>query len=57
MIGEWVKERMISAEEMPATTLVNSYRDSLKFEENPLSEIYEGEILRRLWAVERVCKP
>ena len=56
IIAEWIERRTISASEMPATTLVNSYRDSLKFEENPLSDIYEAEILRRLWLIPTLKK-
>jgi hypothetical protein len=50
--ADWTKRRMISASEMPATTLLQSYKDSLKFEDNPLSTIFENEILRRLWGIE-----
>jgi hypothetical protein len=56
-IAEWKERRTISAQEMPATTLVGSYRDSLKFEENPLSGIFEAEILRRLWVAEGLTLP
>lgn len=51
--GEQLKTRMISASEMPATELLNSYRDSFEIKDNPLSKIYENEILRRLWVSER----
>jgi len=53
IIGEWIKARIISASEMPATQLVNSYRDSLEIKDNPLSQIYVNEILSRLWQEER----
>jgi hypothetical protein len=53
IIEEWIKERIISASEMPATQLVNSYRDSFEIKDNPLSKLYENEILRRLWVSER----
>lgn len=54
IIAEWIKDKIISAQEMAATTLVNSYRDSLKIEDNPLSRIYENEILRRLWLIRKI---
>jgi len=49
IIGEWVRKRIILAQAMSPGQLVQSYRDSLKIEENPLSGIYEGEILERLF--------
>lgn len=49
LIANEVRSRMESAMSMEAGELINDYRESLKFPENPLSEIYEAEILIRLW--------
>lgn len=43
------KEKLISASKMEAGQLLKTYVDSLKYEENQLSEVYELEILRRLY--------
>jgi hypothetical protein len=47
-----VRGKIDSAMSMEAGDLVNNYRESLKFENNPLPEVYEAEILRRLWRLE-----
>ena len=47
MISEWIK-----ASEMPASQLVQTYRASFEVKDNPLTKIYENEILRRLWVSE-----
>ena len=46
--------RMNSAMSMEAGELVNNYRDTLKFENNPLSHVYEVEILCRLWRLDSI---
>lgn len=51
LIEDWTKERMASASEMPASQLLQTYRESLRFKDNPISEILEAEILRRLWQI------
>ncbi len=47
-----LKEKVISASKMPASQLVQAYRDGLGIKDNPLTEIYEKEILHRLWGYE-----
>ena len=49
LISDWMKEKMLAASGMDAGQLVGMYRASLKIKNNPLSEIFEKEILRRLW--------
>ncbi len=49
---EWIEERIRSASTMMASPLMQAYRGSLKFENNPLTEIFEKEILHRLWGYE-----
>lgn len=44
-----IKEKIILAMRMPAKQLIDTYKNSLELKENPLSEIYENEILKRLW--------
>ncbi len=47
-----LKEKVVSASNMPASQLVQAYRDGLGIDGNPLTEIYEKEILHRLWGYE-----
>ncbi len=49
---ENLREKIQSASNMPASQLVQAYRDGLGIEDNPLTEIFEKEILHRLWGYE-----
>lgn len=49
IVTDEVRLKMESAMSMVAGDLVINYRESLKFPENPLSKVYEAEILSRLW--------
>ena len=49
-----LEEKMVLALEMESGELFLNYRDSLEYSNNPLSKIYEREILRRLWIFQSV---
>lgn len=49
--SEW-KEKVVSASRMPASPLMQAYQESLRIDGNPLSKIFEKEILHRLWGYE-----
>ena len=51
LIPDWIKKETLRAMEMPASVLLQTYRESLRHEDNPLSGIFENELLRRLWMV------
>ena len=52
LVTDETRSKMNSAMYMEAGELVNNYRETLKYENNPLSDVYEAEILRRLWRLD-----
>jgi len=52
LVTDEVRSKMDSVMSMEAGEVVTNYRESLKFPENPLSDVYEAEILMRLWRLE-----
>ncbi len=54
LVTDEIRSKMDSAMSMEPGELVINYRDALKFENNPKTDIYEAEILHRLWRLESI---